>query len=170
MIVLMITLAVCYGFSVKEERLVIEEEVSKIMDKPLLMGGDFNGITRIEESTGISRENLIWQWLSEKEDQGKLVDCVRLGFKAPPPFTRVRRYSATQSYLDKWHASWALMVLTHISRAWLAPLKWQSGENVSDHDRVGITLGKWNIGKVEVDKGCKGWGKKQIKEFKLLMS
>ena len=55
----MITVAVCYGSSVKEERMVIEEEVSKIMDKPLLMGGDFNGITRIEESTATSRDNLL---------------------------------------------------------------------------------------------------------------
>ena len=67
----LITVAVCYGSSVKEEMMVIEEEVSKIMDKPLLMGGDFNGITRIEESAGISRENLMWQWLRENEDQGK---------------------------------------------------------------------------------------------------
>ena len=41
---------------------------------------------------------------------------------------------------------------------------------MSDHDRVGICLWKWNLGRVELDKGCKGWGKKQIKEFKLLMS
>ena len=63
-----------------------------------------------------------------------------------------------------------MMVLTHIMSAWVAPLKWQSGENVSDHDRGGISLGKWSLGKVEVDKGCKGWAKKQIKEFKLIMS
>ena len=50
-----ITVAVCYGSSVREERMLIEGEVSKIMDKPLLIGGDFNGITRIEESTGSSR-------------------------------------------------------------------------------------------------------------------
>ena len=46
----LITVAVCYGSSVKEEKMVVEEEVSKIMDKPLLMGGDFNGITRLEEA------------------------------------------------------------------------------------------------------------------------
>ena len=63
--------------------MVIEKEVSKIMDKPLLLGGDFNGITHVEESTGCSRENLMWQWLREKQDQGKLVDCVKIGFKAP---------------------------------------------------------------------------------------
>ena len=91
----MTTVAVCYALSVKEERMVIEEEVSKIMDKPLLMGGDFNGITPMEESAGTSRENLMWGWLREKEDQVKLVDCVKLGFKGPPPFTRVRRYNAT---------------------------------------------------------------------------
>ena len=62
------------------------------------------------------------------------------------------------------------MVLTQVTKAWVTPLKWHSGDNVSDHDRVGISLGKWNIGKVEVDKGCKGWGKKQSREFKLLMS
>ena len=62
------------------------------------------------------------------------------------------------------------MVLMQISRAWVAPLKWQTGEHVSDHDRVGISLGKWNVGPVEVHKKCKGWNKKQIKEFKFLMS
>ena len=39
----LITVAVSYGLSVKEERMVTEEKVSKIMDKPLLMGGDLMG-------------------------------------------------------------------------------------------------------------------------------
>ena len=34
---------------------------------------------------GSSQENLMWQWLREKEDQGKLVDSVKIGFNAPPP-------------------------------------------------------------------------------------
>ena len=88
----------------------------------------------------------------------------------PPRCTRVRRYSATQSYLDKWYGSRVLMVLTHITRAWVAPLKWQSGDHMSDHDRVGISLGKWKLGKVELEKWCKGCSKKQIKEYKLIMS
>ena len=134
------------------------------MDNPLLMVGDYNGITRLKEATGISREILMWGWLREKEDQGKLVDCVKLGFKGPPPFTRVRRYNATQIYLDKWYGSRILMALMQISRAWVAPLKWQTGEHVSDHDRVGISLGRWNVGPVEVHEGCKGWTKKLIKE------
>ena len=62
------------------------------------------------------------------------------------------------------------MAITHITRAWVFPLKWESGEHVSDHDRVGISLGKWCIGQVEVAKGCKGWAKKQLKEFELQMN
>ena len=93
------------------------------------------------------------------------MDCVKLGFKGPPPFTRVRRYNATQSYLDKWYGSRVLMVLLQISRVWVAPLKRQTGEHVSDHDRVGISLGKWNLGKVEVGKGCKGWEKNRLKSL-----
>ena len=85
------------------------------MDNPLLMVGDYNGITRLEEATGISRDNLMWGWLREKEDQVKLVDCVKVWFKGPPPFTRVRRYNATQSYLDKWYWSRILMALMQIS-------------------------------------------------------
>ena len=90
------------------------------------------------------------------EDQGKLVECVKQGFKGPPPFTSVRRYNATHSYLDKWYGSRVLMVLLQISRAWVEPLKWQTGEHVSEDDRVGISVGKWNVGPVEVQKGCKG--------------
>ena len=37
-------MAVCYGSSIKEERKVIEDEISKFMHKPLLLGGNFNGI------------------------------------------------------------------------------------------------------------------------------
>ena len=61
----------------------------------------------------------MWGWLREKEYQGKLVDCVKLVFKGPPPFTTVRRHNANQSYQDKFYGSRVLMVLMqYLGRGW----------------------------------------------------
>lgn len=153
-------MAACFGSSVREERREIEDAIEKLVEQPLLLGGDFNGITRKEETTCMSRDQLMWEWFREKEDQGKLVDCVKVGYKGPPPFTRVRGYKGTKSYLDKWYASDVMMALMQITQAWVAPVKNDAGEDFSDHDRAGISLGKWCQGQVEIEKGYKEWAKK----------
>ena len=48
---------------------------------------------------------LYWEWLRDMEDRGKLVDCIKVGYKGKPPYTRVTGYKGTFSYVDKWYVS-----------------------------------------------------------------
>ena len=62
---------------------------------------------------------LYWDWLSDMEDRGKLVDCIKVGYKGKPPYTRVRGYKGTFSYLGKWCVSETLWPLISISKAFV---------------------------------------------------
>ena len=61
----LITVAVCYGSNIKEERNEIESVLSQLSEQPLLVGGDFNGITNVRESTCRSINVLYWELLRD---------------------------------------------------------------------------------------------------------
>ena len=44
-----------------------------------------------------------------------------------------------------------------------------NGTHFSDHQRVGVGLGKAILGEVDKPKGCHGWSTKQIEEFQKIM-
>ena len=158
----LITVAVCYSSDIKEECNEIESVLSKLSEQPLLVGGDLNGITNVRESTCRSRNVLYWEWLRYMEDRGKLVDCIKVGYKGEPLFTRVRGYKGTSSYLDKWYVSETLWSLICISNAFVANLFKANGTHFYGHQRVGVGLGKAILGDVDKTKGCHGRSTKQI--------
>ena len=132
-------------------------------------GGDFSGITNVRESTCSSSNVLYWERLRDMVDRGKLVDCIKVGYKGKPPYTRARGYKGRSSYLDKWYLSETLWPLISISKAFVADFFKANGTHFSDHKRVGLGLGKVILGEVDKPKGCHGWSTKQIKDVQKIM-
>ena len=103
------------------------------------------------------------------EDRRKLVDCIKVGYQGKPPHTRVMGYKGTSSYLDKWYVSETLWPLISISKAFVADFFEANGTHFSDHQRVGLGLGKATLCEVDKPKGYHGWSTKQIDELQKIM-
>ena len=83
--------------TIKEKRLC-EPILDRLLQGSYLIMGDFNGTTHSSHATTL-RPNL-WPWLIAKEKAKSLVN-LPLPHVQGVPFTRVRRFGGTKSYIDR---------------------------------------------------------------------
>ena len=76
---------VLYGSNLVEERQVFEEKLAPYLSDFTVLMGDFNAITRLQDTNAVSAKAMMWQWLVEAEASCKLVDITRLACNGSPP-------------------------------------------------------------------------------------
>ena len=101
---------VFYGSNVLEERLAFEDKLTPYMPEATVLMGDFNAISRLQDTNIVSAKSLLWPWLVDVEGLCKLVDVIRLACNGSPPPTRVRLYGNTRSFLDRIYVSHLLLL------------------------------------------------------------
>ena len=157
---------VFYGSNLAEERQVFEEKLAPYLSDFTVLMGDFNAITRLQDTNAVSAKAMMWQWLVEAEASCKLVDITRLACNGSPPPTRVRSYGSTRSYLDRIYVS-------HLVLPWVKGLNFLSfrfkksnGKDLSDHNPVCASINVWGSDVNDKIGSCKGWTNKQTKLFR----
>ena len=93
--------------------------------------GDFNGTTHPTHTTTL-RPNL-WPWLAAKEKAGSLAD-VLLPQVDGIPYTTVRRFGGTKSYIDRAYATRLYQTSYEVSSARV--IDFSSVHGTSDHDPI----------------------------------
>ena len=77
---------VFYRSNIQEERAVFDKKLSPYLSEATVLMGDFNAISRLQDTNIVSNKSFLWPWLVNAEGSCKLVDIIRLacnGF-APP--------------------------------------------------------------------------------------
>ena len=70
--------------------------------RTLFLLGFFNGTTHSSHATTLTTN--LWPWLIAKEKSGVLTDLL-LPHTASVPYTQVRRFAGTKSYIDRAYGS-----------------------------------------------------------------
>ena len=76
---------VFYGSNVLEERQAFEETLTPYLSDATVLMGDFNAITRLQDTNIVSAKSLLWPWLVDAGGSCRLVDINRLACNASPP-------------------------------------------------------------------------------------
>ena len=100
---------VCYSSNMLEERLVFEEKLTPYLSEATVLMGDFNAISRLQDTNIVSAESLLWPCLVDFEGSCKLVDVIRLACNGSPPPTRVKSCGNTRSFLNPIEVSHLLL-------------------------------------------------------------
>ena len=118
--------------------------------------GDFNAISRLQDTNIVSAKSLLWPWLVNAEGSCKLVNLFRLACTGSPPPTRVSSYGNTRSYLDQIYVSHLLMPWVNGLHFSTFEFKKSSDKGLSDHVLVCISITVWGARGIKTVGSCKG--------------
>ena len=80
------------------EKCECEPVFDSLLREACIILGDYNSITHHSHATTLTSN--LWPWLIAKERSGALSDLLIL-FTTTTPYTRVRRFAGTKSYIDR---------------------------------------------------------------------
>ena len=80
-----IKFVVMYSSNLRAERKVLQGVLSHILSRPAITFRNFNAITNLNESKGLSAKLLLWPWIHDIEVSCKLVELVKLACGGSPP-------------------------------------------------------------------------------------
>ena len=58
---------VFYGSNIQEERAVFEKKLTPYLSEVTVLMGDFNAISRLQDTIIVSAKSLLWPWLVNAE-------------------------------------------------------------------------------------------------------
>ena len=154
-----------YGSIRKQDRFQLERTLAPYLKENAIILGDLNAISFLSDAQGLSANyasSLVWPWLSQAEERGTLVDCVRHLTNGCPPKTRVRGYQGS-SYLDRVLLTQTLFHTSTPSGFSVQPLLLH-GKPAGDHDMVLVHLLPWGWD-VQRPSLCQGWNGKHIRKY-----
>ena len=153
-----------YGpHTIKEKRLC-EPILDRLLQDSYLVMGDFNGTTHSSHTT-TPRSNL-WPWLIAKEKAKSLVDLL-LPQVQGVPYTRVRRFGGTKSYIDRAYGTrlYHKSFLTPSARV----IDFTKVRDSSDHDQIIICTIPWTAPHTPEPR-CSLWNRRDVHLFRSLVS
>ena len=123
--------------SIKEKR-QCELILDRLLEHSFLVMGDFNGTTHSSHTTTLNHN--LWLWLIAKEKAKSLVDLL-LPQVQGIPYTRVRRFGGTNSYVDRAYGTrlYHNSFLTSSARV----IDFTKVHGSSDHDPIIICSILW---------------------------
>ena len=155
-----VTIASYYGLHTARERLQCEPHLDRLLDKCAVILGDFNAVTHTTHTTAI-RPNM-WPWLVAKEKSGRLADLV-LPHHSEVPYTHVRRYAGTKSYLDKAYGT--RLFTSMFSPSGARVLDFSAVRGIQDHDPVLVHTTTWACPHVPEPR-CAMWNRRDVDRYK----
>ena len=133
-----VTVASFYGPHTPRERFSYERHLDHLARDRAIILSDYNAVTHTSHTTALRAPP--WPWLMAKERDGSLFDLL-VPHQTTTPYTRVRRYAGTRSYLDGAYGTRLFSALFRTSGARV--LDFSSVVGAHDHDPILIHIAPW---------------------------
>ena len=134
-----VTVASFYGPHTSRERVLCEKHLDPLTRECVILLGDYNGLTRASHTTAL-RAN-IWPWLVAKGRSKAVADILTPHFQ-DTPYTRVRRYHGTKSYIDRAYGTRTFAALFKSTDAAVPDFTKVTG--IQDQDPILVHTVPWN--------------------------
>ena len=155
-----LSIASFYGPHTAAARLPCEKALTGLSQERAIILGDYNAVTHPSHTTALRAP--MWPWLVAKERASTLVDLIT-PHRDSVPFTRVRRYGGTKSYIDRAYGSRLFQALFQTSGAQVPDF---SGVTViQDHDPILIHTSPWSQ-QVLPEMRCAMWNRRDVTSYK----
>ena len=151
-----VTVCSFYRPHTARERLQCEKVLAPLLQKCSIILGDYNGVTRSSDATTLHPN--LWPWLIARERSGAMIDLVRPHCDAQP-YTRVRRYGGTKSYIDRAYGSGMFVALYQSEAAGV--LDFSRVYGVQDHDPIIVHTIPWATPHVPEPR-CAMWNRRDV--------
>ena len=148
--------------SIREKR-ECEPVLDSLLREACIILGDYNSTTHHSHATTFTTN--LWPWLIAKERSGALSDLL-IPFTTTTPYTRVRRFPGTKSYIDRAYG-------TRVYQASYRPtsaevLDFLGVRGASDHDPIIIRSIPWTTPHIPEPR-CAQWNRRNTHRFRSLM-
>ena len=129
-----------YGPHRIKDKHTCEPVLDPLLSRNFILLGDLNAVTEASHTTAL--EPNIWPWLVAKERSSALSDLL-LPHSPHTPYTRVRRYGGSKSYIDRVYGSRQFCALFQPSTA--SVLDFPRVPGAQDHDPVVVSTVPWTV-------------------------
>ena len=152
-----------YGPHTISEKRRCEPVLNSLLREACIILGDYNCTTHHSHATTLTSN--LWPWLIAKERSGALSDLL-LPFTTSTPYTRVRRYAGTKSYIDRAYGTRLYQACYSPSSAEVVDFSKVHGS--SDHDPIIIRSIPWTTPQIPEPR-CAQWNRRDLHKFRSLM-
>ena len=130
----------------------------------IILLGDFSGTTHSSHATTLTTN--LWLWLIAKEKSGVLTDLL-LPHTTSLPYTQVRRFAGTKSYIDRAYGSRLFHGIFNTSSAEVIDFKLVHG--ASDHDPIVIRTIPWTAPRLP-ELRCALWNRQNLQLYRTIIA
>ena len=155
-----VTVASFYGPHTSRERSSCEKHLDRLARECAIILGDYNAVTRTGHTTALRAP--LWPWLIAKERAGSLSDLL-IPHQTCTPYTRVRRYAGTRSYLDRAYGTRLFGALFQTSGAQV--VDFSSVKGIQDHNPILIHTIPWAQPHIP-EARCAQWKRRDVSRFR----
>ena len=148
-----------YGPHTIRDKHAVELVLDTLLKDNCILLGDYNGVTQSGHTTAL-RPNL-WPWPIAKERSRALSDLLAPHCHSTP-YTRVRRYRGTKSYIDRGYGTRTFCALFVSTAA--SVLNVSSVNGAQDHDPIVIHIVCWSTPNVPPPR-CAQWNCWDVQRF-----
>ena len=159
-----VTVASFYSPHTSRERLPCEKHLDPLTRECAILLGDYNGVTSASHTTTLPAN--IWPWPVAKERSGALADLLTPHFQ-DTPYTRVRRYHGTKSYIDRASGSRTFAALFKSTDAAVPDFSKVTG--IQDHDPILVHTVPWGIPHMP-ESSCAMWNRRDVLRYQQRIS
>ena len=155
-----LSIASYYGPHTAAARLLCEIALAGLSQECAIILGDYNAVTHPSHTTALRAR--MWPWLVANERAGTLVDLLTPHHDSVP-YTRVRRYRGTKSYIDRAYGSRLFQALYKISGAQVPDFSGVA--RIQDHDPILVHTAPWSQ-QVLPEMRCAMWNRRDVTAYK----
>ena len=152
-----------YGLHSIREKRECEPVLDSLLREACCILGDYNGTTHHSQATDLTTN--LWLWLIAKERSGALSDLL-IPFTTTTPYTRVRRFAGTKSYIDRAYGTPLYQASYRSTSAEVLDLSGVHG--ASDHDPIITRSIPWTTPHIPKPR-CAQWNRHDRHRFCSLM-
>ena len=151
-----------YGpHSIREKR-ECEPVLDSLLREACIILGDYNSTTHHSHATNLTTN--LWPWLIAKERSGALSNLL-IPFTTTTPYTRVRRFPGTKSYIDRAYCTCLYQAGYRPSSAEVQDVLGVHG--ASDHDPIITRSIPWTTPHIPEPR-CAQWNQRDTHRFRSL--
>ena len=155
-----VRIASFYGPHTVKDKRPCEAVIDTLLRESCIILGDYNSTTHASQATTL-KPNL-WPRLIAKEKSGAMEDLL-LPHQSGVPYTRVRRYAITKSYIDR---AYGTRLFKNSFSPTAATVRDFSGvHGASDHDPIVISTIPWAAPHLPVPR-CSTWNRRDLHRYR----
>ena len=159
-----VTVASYYCPHTAKERITCKRHLDPLLKECSIVLGDYNAVTHVSHTTAL-RAN-IWPWLVAKERSTALTDVILPHF-CEVPYTQLRRYHGTKSYIDRAYGSRSFASFFQSTAASVPDFSTVTG--IQDHDLIVVHTILWSTPHVP-EARCALWNRRDVSKYQRKIS